>query len=46
MLKNSSKKAIVVFKEKFNSDILSLETDFEYAHACFTLLMTKFTKNQ
>lgn len=45
MLKHSSKKGIVVFKEKFSEDILSLETDFEYAHACFSLLLTEFTTN-
>lgn len=45
MLKHSSKKAIVVFKEKFSEDILALETDFEYAHACFSLLLSEFTSS-
>jgi len=46
MLSNSSKRAAVVFKEKFTVDILSVEADFEYAHACFTLLLARFTQNQ
>jgi hypothetical protein len=45
MLKHSSKKAIVVFKEKFSEDILALETDFEYAHSCFSLLLAEFTSS-
>lgn len=43
MLKHSSKKAVVVFKQKFSDDILALETDFEYALACFSLLLAEFT---
>lgn len=43
MLKHSSKRAVVVFKQKFTDDILNLETDFEYAHACFSLLLSEFT---
>jgi len=45
MLKHSSKKAMVVFKEKFIEDILALETDFEYAHCCFSLILAEFTSN-
>lgn len=42
MLRNSSIKAVAVFKEKFACDILSVESDFEYALACYSLVMTKF----
>ena len=42
MLRNSSIKAVAVFKEKFADDILSVETDFEYALACYSLVLAKF----